>query len=155
MPTYLKLLRRKLGVLTLLAACVFAAGWVRSFAIQDSISFPIGKSTLGAIGTIDQLFVWSIAYAMNHTTVPKFVDWTTAPFETLDSILSDPEGNLVWKFRWHGFAIVWLGDRARTWICPCWSITIPLTLVSAYLLLSKPRQSAPKKIAETTSETVA
>lgn len=35
MPTYFKPLRRKIGVLTLLLACVLAAGWVRSYIDDD------------------------------------------------------------------------------------------------------------------------
>src|SRR4051812_37506464 len=35
MPTYFKPLRRKLGVVTLVTACVFAAGWVRSVFVAD------------------------------------------------------------------------------------------------------------------------
>src|SRR5579862_3974266 len=37
MPTYFKPLRRKVGVATLVMACVFAAGWVRSMFYYDDL----------------------------------------------------------------------------------------------------------------------
>ena len=40
-------------------------------------------------------------------------------------------------------------------IIPYWSLVIPLTLLSAYLLLSKSRNSTPKKLVETIPEKVA
>src|SRR6266700_4979357 len=39
MGDYFKPWRRKLGVVTLLLACVFVAGWVRSLSTFDSIAF--------------------------------------------------------------------------------------------------------------------
>ena len=37
MRVFFKSWRRKIGVLTLVMACVFAAGWVRSFGNYDSL----------------------------------------------------------------------------------------------------------------------
>src|SRR6476619_2545374 len=39
MGTYFKPLRRKLGVLTLVMALLFMAGWIRSYCRQDTIDF--------------------------------------------------------------------------------------------------------------------
>ena len=36
---YFKPLRRKIGVCTLVIACVFAAGWVRSLYVEDNFTF--------------------------------------------------------------------------------------------------------------------
>ena len=38
------------------------------------------------------------------------------------------------------------------WKVPYWSVVIPLTLLSAFLLLTKPHQSTPKKCTEPTTE---
>ena len=45
-------------------------------------------------------------------------------------------------------------EEIRIWIVPYGIITVPLTLVSAFLLLSKPRKSTQKKIAELIHEKV-
>jgi len=42
---FFKPTRRKLGVMTLVIACVFAAGWMRSLFFIDGISFTSGKDT--------------------------------------------------------------------------------------------------------------
>ena len=39
MGDYFKLWRRKIGVVTLVVACVFAVGWVRSQFVEDGIYF--------------------------------------------------------------------------------------------------------------------
>ncbi len=62
--------------------------------------------------------------------------------------------NVEWRTDWIGFhfgaANATAGSirRVEFWIVPYWSIVIPLTLLSAYLLLSKPHKSTPKKITE-------
>ena len=40
-------------------------------------------------------------------------------------------------------------------VVPYWSLTIPLTFISLWLLLSKPRRSTPKKLDEPVPEKVA
>lgn len=81
MPKFFHGWRRKLGCLTLLLACVFAVGWVRSPFIQDAIHIPCD------------------------------------------------DGDYFCE----------IGQQRISFIrVPYWSIVIPMTLLSAYLLLSKP-----------------
>lgn len=67
--------------------------------------------------------------------------------------------NTTWEWRWNccGFDFGRASDpsnrtlggvQVSLWVIPYWSIVIPLTLFSVYLLLSKPRQSTPKKLIE-------
>ena len=57
--------------------------------------------------------------------------------------------DILWTFEWCGFGC---GEshlnHLQIWTIPYWSITIPLTALSAFLLLSKPRQSTQKKTLE-------
>src|SRR5947208_128170 len=41
--SYFKPLRKKIGVGTLVMACLFAMGWVRSLTVEDEVYFPSGK----------------------------------------------------------------------------------------------------------------
>ena len=45
MSEFFKPWRRKLGVVTLAVACVFAGGWVRSLGVSDRRSHRIGNTT--------------------------------------------------------------------------------------------------------------
>ena len=44
MGAYFKPLRWKIGVVTLVIACVFVVGWVRSVRVKDEISFEDGAA---------------------------------------------------------------------------------------------------------------
>jgi hypothetical protein len=37
--------KRKIGVMTLLMACMLAAGWLRSLHVYTKIEFPVGART--------------------------------------------------------------------------------------------------------------
>ena len=94
--------RRKIGVVTLLMACMFAVGWVTSLSGR----LPSER------GVSIEIELWE-----------SRID---VVFNQIEFVESDPH-NLIgtWEFR-------------RIPI-PYWSIVIPLTLLSAFLLLSKPR----------------
>jgi hypothetical protein len=97
--------KRKCGVVTLLIACVFAAGWVRSCTVDDVFHL-FGLRFVSTLGAIER---------------------STVTFRGIGS----------------GFA---LNDVMVFWRVPYWSIVIPLTLLSAWLLLSNPRTVNPKSI---------
>jgi hypothetical protein len=67
------------------------------------------------------------------------------------------DGQINWL--WLGFCLyeVSLGENSRDshLFIPYWSTVIPLTLLSAFMLLSKPRKSNPLKIVEPIPEKVA
>ncbi|WP_010586532.1 hypothetical protein [Schlesneria paludicola] len=112
MGDFFKPLQRKMGVLTLVLACVLTAGWVRSPHIGDKIEFPLGsgefvvaRSTPDGINLsgrrplFDARLVQVLATGLPCTLLSN---WMTIPY---------------------------------------WSIVLPLTVLSAYLLLSKPRMT--------------
>ena len=130
MIDYFKPLRRKIGVVTLVVACVFAVGWVRSFSVADTIQLPMEKLTLHAIGSADSCIFWHSN--RGHPVEQHKFAW--------QSIELQPR----WSF-WSQWDWSILGLSRRNWetggvlAISYYAIVVPLTLVSVWLLLSKPR----------------
>ena len=131
MGEFFKGRKRKLGVVTLLLALVFTAGWVRSVVTAATpfrpnliafspATYEVKDGDFVGIGTERQSLTW----------------WE---FDTYD--VDDPTGHI--------------GNTTAPVIVfaiPFWSIILPLTLVSAFLLLSKPRKSSQTKPIEPIAE---
>ena len=101
MFNYFRGWRRKAGLVTLLMACVFAAGWVRSLTEIDR---------LGLFGG------WVCSWGGSMRLVE--VSFITTQI---------------------GGASVRAAQLTPFFSIPYWMIVLPLTLLSAWLLLSKPR----------------
>ncbi len=152
--------RRKVGVLTLFMACVFATGWVRSNVHEDNLGigfvtahdhFFSRRQYLGwtrfrsASGPLKYQTGWysqpvrliSLGFISNSTEQ----GWSRLgfDFETgrfLEDLLTGQVIEGKAPIEWVGFTV------------PYWSVVIPLTLISLWLLLFKPRQSNSDKITE-------
>lgn len=130
--------KRKLGVVSLVVACALAAAWVQTFSACDILIlkwFSVASldSAMGIIFETKRAAQW-------HTVIWQHTDRTD-----IDSVLaSDAE----WQWQMLGFGYVTSPTIKSTTILfiPYRFIVIPLAVVSAYLLLSKPRRkpSAPK-----------
>ncbi len=126
--------RRKIGLVTLLLACVFVAGWVRSIFVHDVLLFWDGTQALGLWGSQSGSLVWDTNDNpdVQRWTTPRWQNWIASegvhPFD-------NPEIKWQWRFCGFGFA----SDGMTSRIVPYWAIVIPLTLLAAWLLLSKPR----------------
>jgi len=134
MPTYFKPWRRKIGVMTQVIACVFAAAWVRSFVANDSIGFPVQKHTTVGLMSARGALIWCIQYHESIGSTWKLTKWTTRT----DPV--DVDG------------ISWIGIVGRVHPCqrtsgvesvilvtPYWSFIVSLFLLSCYLLESNPK----------------
>lgn len=153
MREFFKPWRRKVGVVALVMACVFAAGWVRSFSVQDYFTFASKTrsaetilSNCGVIGWVhhphnilqrSRSFGSQAAYDLDKTIRVDLLTW-------------DCRNLPRWRFIGFGgwerpFSP---STRMTLTIVPYWSIVLPLTLLSAYLLLSKPRATTPMKTSE-------
>jgi hypothetical protein len=68
------------------------------------------------------------------------IDWDTAILADDENLLDDPD--VTWDWQSYGFRTGKSSNRdgssSTIRIIPYWSIVIPLTLLSAYLLLRKP-----------------
>jgi len=112
MGEFFKGWRRKTGVVTLVMACVFTGGWVRSYR-----------------GDYFQLF--SRTFFSNDGAIAE-IGWGRPP--------SDDR---------HPFASSSM--HFEKWRCPYYLTTVPLTLLSVYLLLARPRVAKPQKTIEPAS----
>ncbi|HEY4261032.1 MAG TPA: hypothetical protein VGM98_12760 [Schlesneria sp.] len=155
MHTFFHGWRRKLGVVTLVMACVCFGLWVRghstfdrvTIAARDSYSvFHFSSTTSGDLGVY---FCHSQFIEQAHR--PR-TEWISRPNEeTAEQIQkqvkrqieseSSAEAKSVsyWVRRFHGFMI---GGADTYWHVdiPYLSIVLPLTFLSAYLILWKPRK---------------
>lgn len=137
MPVYFKPLRRKIGVTTLGLACVFLVGWVRSFTSTDTLewnfkAFGCGVVSLDSVvtvagGRLAGQFAW---------TLPEF---TSGDFSTLES--QSKEVDWRWRFVGIRFGMSPKNEPLTSLFFVVFAylwIVVPLTLLSAWLLLSRP-----------------
>lgn len=156
MSTYFKPLRRKVGVATLMIACVLCLFWVRSFELHEELLFVIRDGVdvvASGAGTVG------------------FAKLTPVPdgFRKTPAIYSEPisatdnhdfywkQRNVQWRWTWGGFdfgtGLVTNGTTADKiqidrWAIPYWAIILPMTLLSAWLLFSRHRASKLRPAAE-------
>ena len=120
--------KRKVGVVTLVIACVVMMEWMRSYVAMDVLRFGGNKRQQGVVSLNGELCWW----AWNVSEV----DWSLQPNERP---ISDAVAHELTARR----ETSTYGDGRREWIIPHRVIVLPLTLFSAYLLLSKPRPAKP------------
>ena len=129
--------RRKIGLLTLLMACMFAAGWVRSFVRGD-----------GAYSAMGQLI--SHHGGLFCEIIPSLFEFRLSCFstdaESMRNPYSHPSLTDIWDWKRLGFAFgtqegdIKNADRTTSRVTvyrfyiPYLSIVIPLVLISMWLL---------------------
>ena len=119
--------RRKVGCVTLLMACVFMSAWVRSMMIGDFLHRTgTGNGFIEAESSNGFLIWWSSSKPL-FTKQPPPLCWVTGNLS--NSLKIQEQWPLIRQFGNRSFVAV-----------PYWSVVIPLTLLSAYLLFSKPRK---------------
>lgn len=128
MSQYFGTRRRRIGVLTLLVACLSAGGWVRSVAVGDIFEF---STTRGGIH--HQFASECSAIKWRYSTFrgyipPRWEVWRVgdAPF---GNVIDRDSSNMIIHYGEPGY----LGSLT----CPYWMIVIPMTVISAILLLSE------------------
>ena len=157
--------RRKVGVMTLMMALVFEVGWVRSLNIIDIAHFQPQESRYCILSKDGEL---SCRYFSPFSEVPeqgfKSIRWTSAELTTnrrRNYKTNWDDKDVKWHWHWGSFDFgsasyemlpispypIWF-RREDVWQIPYWSIVVPLTLFSAFLLLTKANSSTRKKNAE-------
>ena len=147
MGEFFKPWRRRFGVLTLLMACVFMGGWVRSQSSCDNFSFISDQRIVTTLNSSCGSILW-MWYRLHSEESSPATGWNSLPVtQDVRDISRKPKYPFesVKKNDWGQQPEV---QTLRWWLISYWLITIPLTLLSAFLLLSKPRNSIPKKITE-------
>jgi hypothetical protein len=136
MGNYFKPWRRKIGVLTLVMSCVFMGGWVRSLVVKDEINLINFRGLYCHIRSEvgDFECIWC------NARIPIYLPFTWTA-EAIDSSSQTNNSARMWFTRVYpemrfGPDTGKMGDGFRI---QYWALVIPLTMLSTYLLLSKPR----------------
>jgi len=133
--------RRKSGVVTLLLALVLTGGWIRSLSIADIVTFSIpafGRTY--SMRSVKGRAEWYIFSGEPHLHRLRWMSQLSSNFPLL---VANEERHLRGNQR--AFQIPF---RVLSLVTPYVAFITPLTLISAFLLLSKPLPSNQKKIAE-------
>jgi hypothetical protein len=138
MPDFLHSWRRKVGVVTLVMACVAMGLWSRSLITQDILNVLDCR-----LSSRNGWFVWCTSSMYQHDELVEWQEDLVGADEDY-YLPSDPE--VDWDFRAPGFGLGWLPNnghgRAYIRIISLWYFIVPLTLLSVYLILWKPRKRA-------------
>jgi hypothetical protein len=141
-------------------ACAFAAGWIRSRANQDAVIVQLRRGNhvdshifMSMLGTL----TWSHSSPWN-TDKPKLWEYRHSKHPT--PFVDEWKGaEMHSRWKWNGFEFTsvsyketqWMGQakawtrKVEVWDIPYLFVVIPLTLLSAWLLLSKPRAGEESK----------
>ena len=152
MREFFRGLRRKVGCVTLVMACAFMGMWIRSDFMTDIVTtnacgdLHILQSGHGVVSWVRQVGVGSIVHgwctydSIDHQQPSlKFTKWSEA-WEPVSG------WRCCWQYR---IGDLGLGcheqiDRGKLrtlwWRAAYWELVLPLTLLSAYLILWKPRK---------------
>ena len=114
---------------------------------------PTSKHTTEGFVSVEGSISWIRIYDEDETptTELKRIDFSDDPSWHNGAFL-DPR--IEWDFLWCGFGTGRIGgppDRnwlKVCWVIPYWSVVVPLTILAAFLLLTKPRQPTPNEIPE-------
>ena len=161
MPGYFKPWRRKIGVMTLLLACALTLVWMRSNLVRDELTICSPSSWLelnwhDELASLDGSLCW-YRYRLDpdHGGIGA-----SSPFYFQSTPVTDYRGSspriedtLKWQWEWAGFGFGaggthLVGMSAKAWMVPYWSLILPLTLISSWLLCSKSRPTKPQSISE-------
>lgn len=140
--THFRPLRRKLGVVTLVVACMLTAGWVRSVGISELVGVNFSSQSSVFVESSEQTIGFGMERANSKPMWDIWPSWQNAPSSGVKAL--DDIQHVKWNVQWHNFGIggnhEYYPDNLLLEVhAPYWSIVIPLTLLSAWLLLNKPR----------------
>ena len=134
-------------MLTLLIACVFTGGWVRSILVLDQRSFASGRHSLEYVQNGDHGNFFWFHLTSDTDSGKELFDWCVSAGNRMPLLTN--KKSIPFGFFW-SFDIAKIESSEATGFevtFEYWRIVIPLTLLSAFLLLTKPRKSTPKEIA--------
>jgi hypothetical protein len=117
-------------------ACAFAALWVRSLIFVEFVQI----YRFGLFIWIDSLYGSLRIQIQSGLGNPDSISWFKSPIATPPEPFIKPSN----VFERLGFYAAYPGNTGGlTLLAPYWSIVIPLVLLSAWLLLSRPKQPNP------------
>ena len=140
MTEYFEPIRRRMGLVMLVLACLFTAGWVRSEWMEDSFEFRIGRYTALEFRSVAGKLRWILEDCSNVARA-----WQPQPWHSRSRNFDYYPKSTIWEWPIRA-CLVYEGNsadtvaRSRHLHVTYWSVVIPLTLLSSWLLLSKMRQ---------------
>lgn len=153
--------RRKAGCVTLMMACVLMCGWIRSFVGREYALFLCDNDTTNRLVSFNGKIDWE----RFHQEGPKRL--SRSQFSDAETILeNDKKRDCELKWTFLGFGrgeyrselldlfkssnphLPFESLTQSVWIIPYWSVVLPLTLLSAYLILWKPRKAGAGQICQ-------
>lgn len=155
MYDYFKPLRRRIGVFTLLLAYLFAGGWSQHLVIPAAfgIAIRVSDGAFERFMSKDSILVWDSIRSSSPLYVPNNggIGVWNDPARTSITVLEtdDDTQEWQWHFRWGGLKTGEFRSRRipslmmSTRRIPYWPIVTSLTLISVWLLFSKPRPKLP------------
>ena len=118
MGEFFKGWRRKAGLVTLAMACVLAVGWMRSYTVFGDVAwFGIGSQQQRMVSLAGRVS-WK-SYPVSGEAV-----WMVRSYDKSGPMLSEEQFDLAWSI-------------LSGCVIPYWSLVLPLTLLSAWLILGK------------------
>ena len=127
MREFFKGWRRKAGLVTLAMACVLMLGWMRSRMVYDQCIWA-DSNHKNVVYSLNGEFGW-LRWSTNRSQQMSF-----------GSVPMGSEDEAKWRMLHDMIRVM---HEAREWTCPYWCLAIPLTLLSAWLILGKPRKVKP------------
>ena len=147
--------RRKAGVVTLGMALPLMGMWIRSDSVGDFIIWPAANSREEMLISAESKLTWQTAY--DSEEVAGYPRWVANVLDKSVTVIEADKQYTVYRFRFLGIEA---GDvnfphgpgGIFSFCCiPYGFIVIPLTLLSAWLILSKPRNKQKSSVQLTNS----
>ncbi|MDB5343302.1 MAG: hypothetical protein JWP89_1679 [Schlesneria sp.] len=136
--------RRKAGCGALLLALIVAVAWARSYIYCDELTLPHGQVTYFASSL--QARVGCGWQTPSHSS--QLAEWHSFNMTRMNVLDTRETCDLQVCWRWAGFRFEsgTLKHQAsrieiEMWMVPYWSLVLPLTLISGYLILRQPSPS--------------
>ncbi len=152
-----------------MALCLMV-GWMRSLAVQDRVCF-YRRQAIYAITLMDGEIEWTRHVRPDVDYLPmRWSSKTITEIVRKNSLKSWENCEIHWRRYWYGFDFgaksylmgtmkpegtssrsipgEYWKRRVEVWQVPYWSMILPLTLLSAYLLRSKSRKRVPTNVAD-------
>ena len=146
MKEFFKGRRRKVGCVTLVMACVVTAGLIRSNDSHDEVHLVIA-SNLFEIESFAGRLQFQTIYSLDIDRFANDRFWTVYPYpDAVPPVVGSPAKE-PW-LQYHYAPAYGDGETFVFFRFPYWFLLLPLTMLSAYLLLSKPRPATTTKSTE-------
>lgn len=148
--------RRKAGCVALVMALAVFGVWMRGYGVSDAFSFGVDEAGNNHwLNSSRDGIRWE-----RYSGAGGVIGWKQFPVPQSGTVfpVDDPEWLSIcavdWRVRSCGFDFgEWRSKqkdafRCDYWLIPYWSLVLPLTLLSAYLILWKPRKTPAKPVVE-------